>query len=117
MKTLIAAAAMSLVAGAAFAAEGNGDPFAYHATVQPVQTAPLAFRGTPASQNPYPFTVPMSGFNTVPLLPTNGSQGIVQTANSLPAGAAEGTTSYAAGPQVTAVQLAHAAPARPGTHS
>lgn len=91
MKILIAAAAMGLMAGTAFAGEGNGDPFGMHMQSAPTPTAPLAFHGVPVYQNPYPFVVPHVAWNTVPPLPSNGDNAIVQTANSLPAGAADGT--------------------------
>jgi hypothetical protein len=116
MKTLIAAAAMSLLAGAAFAGEGNGDPFPFAAPTRPVQTGPLAYHGVPAYQNPYPFSVPNVGWNTEAVLPTNGSQGVVQTANSLPAGFANGTTAYAGNTEFQTTRQTRVATAvRPGT--
>ncbi len=91
MKTLVAAVAMSLMAGTAFAGEGNGNPFPMAMQSAPTPTAPLAYRGVPVYQNPYPFVVPHVAWNTVPPLPSNGGNAIVQTANSLPVGAADGT--------------------------
>ena len=85
MKTLIATAALSLLAGAAFAGEGNGDPFPYSAPGQVVSLKNYK-QAAPAKQNPYPFTVPGTPMVIGQILPTNGSAGAVQTANSLPPG-------------------------------
>ncbi len=66
----VAAAAMTLSATAAFAeGEGRGDPFPFR--------APIVTR-----------------FVTGGTLPTNGAEGVVQTANSLPAGFEDGTAAY-----------------------
>lgn len=100
-KTLIAAATLSLIAGAAFAGEGGGDPFAYRTSGPAVATAPYA-RSASASQNPFPFTIPSVSWNTIPVLPTNGANAIVQTANSLPAGFENGTPAYEFAQQVQA---------------
>ena len=92
MKTLIAVVALSLTAGVAVAAEGNGEPFQYSAPTRVVSLE--NYKQAPGtSQNPYPFsagTVPMVA-NQV--LPTNGANGVVQTANSLPPSFADGAPS------------------------
>ncbi|GAC1343911.1 MAG: hypothetical protein NVSMB18_20580 [Acetobacteraceae bacterium] len=100
-KTLIAAATISLMAGYAFAGEGGGDPFAFRTSGAAVVTAPYAHSPS-ASQNPFPFTVPSVSWNTVPVLPTNGANAIVQTANSLPVGFENGTPAYEFAQQVQA---------------
>lgn len=94
MKTLIAAAALSLVAGAAFAGEGNGDPFPFTAAGQ-VMTLNNYKQAAGANQNPYPFTMPGTRMVVGQVLPSNGSAGAVQTANSLPAGFSDGVPGQA----------------------
>ena len=86
MKTLIAAIVLSTIAGAAFAGEGNGNPFPYNAGSVTVQVAPSGYHAMQEAPMPT-----VSSLNSVPALPTNGSEGIVQTANSLPVGATDGT--------------------------
>jgi hypothetical protein len=85
MKTLIAAAALSLMAGAAFAGEGNGDPFPFR-VAGPTTYLNNYKQAAPASQNPFPFTVPGTPMVNNAVLPSNGADGVVQTANSLPQG-------------------------------
>ena len=85
MKTLIAVVALSVSAGAAFAGEGNGDPF-------PFRAAPLSVtlnnyhQAKGKNQDPFPFKAPSMPMVQNEVLPTNGAAGIVQTANSLPPG-------------------------------
>ncbi len=95
MKTLIAAVALTLVTGAAMA-EGNGEPFPNTMTsgrvVNLQKYQPAKERGI---QNPYPFTAPGTPMAMDQVLPTNGSQGPVQTANSLPVGFDDGPAAMA----------------------
>lgn len=92
MKTLIAATALSLVAGAAFAGEGQGDPFPFAAP--PVSVSMQGYKQAPGtSQNPFPFTAPGQVVSTSAVLPSSGSNGVVQTANSLPPGFMSGPPS------------------------
>ncbi len=85
-------AALSL-ATAAFAAEGGGDPFPFRVPGQTVYVTMAPDTGSaqyPAS-NPA-LSVPSL---TQATLPQNGQEGPVETANSLPARAMEGTVAYA----------------------
>ena len=89
-KILITAtvAALSL-ASTAFAGEGAGDPFPYRAPTTPTSVMMSADTGSaqyPAF-NPALSTPPLGE----PTLPENGQNGIVETANSLPKGAMDGT--------------------------
>jgi hypothetical protein len=95
-KIMIAAtvAALSLTT-AAFAGEGKGDPFPFHAQF----AAPARTSAYPADtgSNAYPapnqaLSFPQTG---EALLPSYGSEGAVQTANSLPANFEVGTVAYA----------------------
>ena len=98
-KVLIIAgvAGLSLATLPAFAGEGAGDPFPFRAPgVVTVTTGRADLPG--ANTDPYPFhaigtliTAPMSEQS----LPTNGAEGTVQTANSLPLGFEKGTAAYA----------------------
>ena len=92
-KIVIAAtvAALSL-ATTAFAAEGAGDPFPFSAATAPAQVT--AARDTGSAQYPaYNPALSWSESAQMTLAP-NGSEGAVQTANSLPTGAMEGTVTY-----------------------
>ena len=110
MKSMIfVAAVLSLTAGAAFAGEGNDDPFPFAAgtaVVADVPTSPTQMTGqTPLMTKMPPNSVPygrttmeatLRQYATVPvtggtLLPSDGSEGAVQTANSAPPGFQEGT--------------------------
>lgn len=94
MKTLIAATALSLVAGAAFAGEGAGNPFPF--TAAPISVSMQNYKRAPsASQNPFPFTAPGIAMSASPVLPTSGSDGVVQTANSMPVGFEDGVPGIA----------------------
>ena len=97
MKTLIAAAALTLLAGAAFAGEGNGEPFPApdmgiaHSTQNPKYTmgldAPYNYfyqptpmplnnysRAASAIQDPFPFKMPGQMVQTAPAAPTSVAQ-------------------------------------------
>jgi hypothetical protein len=110
MKSMIlVAAVLSLTAGAALAGEGNGDPFPFAAgtaAVADVPTSPTQMTGqTPLMTKMPPNSVPygrtameatLRQYATVPvsggtLVPSDGTQGAVQTANSAPPGFHEGT--------------------------
>ena len=112
MKTLIAAAALTLLAGAAMA-EGNGEPFPNTATNGRVISLTNYQRPNGGTyQNPYPFVAPGVPMVQGQVLPTNGSAGAVQTVNSLPVGAEDGPAALATlnGHVTRATQLA-----QPGT--
>ena len=85
-------AALSLSTTAFAEGEGNGDPFPFRA--QP-QTAYVSATADVGSQQ-YPAANPALSFasNGAAILPENGSNGPVQTANSLPAGFEQGTVAY-----------------------
>lgn len=114
MKTFILAAivAFSLGLAPAMAAEGNSEPFPFNAggfTTRAPLTAPrVADTGSEA----YPSIVGRPGSDLPALagnvVPTNGSEGIVQTANSLPAHFEEGTVAYAQATRIHNWMLAHA---------
>ncbi len=89
---LAVAVALSMGAGTAFAAEGNSEPFPYHGPSQ--VTANLVANDTGSQAYPS-FTGPSVVVTAGGTLPTNGSEGIVQTANSLPRGFEDGTVAYA----------------------
>ncbi len=89
---LAVAGALSMIAGAAYAAEGNGDPFPFQGTTQVVASAAANDTG---SQSYPSFSGPAVVVTAGGLLPTNGAEGVVQTANSLPRGFERGTVAYA----------------------
>lgn len=88
---VLATAAMP--AGAAFAGEGNGDPFPL-LQVPALVANPVA---SDAGSQAYPTfaSAPLATVTAGGTLPANGSQGPVQTANSLPSGFETGTVAYA----------------------
>ena len=64
-----------------------------------------------ASQNPFPFSAPATPMVQEQVLPTNGSAGPVQTANSLPPGFENGVAQSTLGLDAPApTRLAQAAP-------
>lgn len=114
MKTMILAAivASSLGLAPAMAGEGNGEPFPNYAsaTSYATRTAPqVADTGSSA----YPNVAGRPGSDLPRLagdvLPSNGSEGAVQTANSLPAHFEEGTVAYAQATSIHNWMVAHAA--------
>ena len=119
MKNIIAViAALGIGAfslGPAFAGEGNGEPFDNNAAVLPTRTANLfparSYAGPDVGSNSYPHVAGRPGANLTALdnevLPANGSQGPVQTANSLPRGFEEGTVAYAQARSVHNWMMAH----------
>ena len=110
---LLATAILSLSVGAAFAGEGNGNPFPLAASgglvadmpltpEQQTGTTPMMTKNPPNSvpQGPTAMASATRQYGSVPfaaghtVLPTNGSQGAVQTANSLPPSFENGTVPY-----------------------
>ena len=108
---LAAAGALSMIAGSmipgtAFAGEGNGDPFPFQGTAQVVASGVASETGSQA----YPsFTGPSVFVTAGRVLPTNGSQGVVQTANSLPRGFEHGTVAYMQAKSVESYLVAQSA--------
>ena len=113
MKTnLIAASLLALAMGVGVAhaeGEGNGNPFpnteAGHFVV-----ANQVLSDTGSESIPH-FGGRTTALTQGDLLPANGSEGAVQTANSLPVGAEEGTVAYAQAQSVQRWVLAHQVPA------
>lgn len=94
MKTLIAALALTVAAGTAFAAEGNGDPFPYQAPG--ITTSLQGYKqAAGANQNPFPFSASTTTENADAILASNGSAGVLQTANSAPVGFMDGAPAQA----------------------
>ena len=93
-KIVIAAtvAALSL-ATTAFAGEGNGDPFPFRAPASSFSASSPARDTGSAQYQGYTLAQPSATFSNA-TLPENGQDGPVQTANSLPAGFANGTAAY-----------------------
>ncbi len=93
--TLLAAAALSLItATTARAGEGNGEPFPFHAPGVTTYV-PFATYAADTGSAAYPDLAGRSSqvvtAGNSDLLPTVGSEGAVQTANSLPHGFEDGT--------------------------
>ena len=114
MKTLLLATAVAFSLGLApaFAGEGNGDPFPNTAVTFAPSTASASHQFADTGSNAYPDVAGRPGSDLPSLagdvLPTNGSQGPVQTANSLPTRFEEGTVAYAQATQVHNWMVAHA---------
>ena len=89
---LAVAGALSMAAGAAFAAEGNSEPFPYDGPSQVTSNLLASDTGSQAYPSFTGRSVVVTAGGT---LPSNGTQGIVQTANSLPRGFEDGTVAYA----------------------
>lgn len=113
MKTLFLAAAVAFSLGLApaFAGEGNGEPFPNTAESFTARaTTPSQYADT--GSNAYPNVAGRPGSDLPGLagdvLPANGSEGAVQTANSLPAHFEEGTVAYAQATRVHDWMVAHA---------
>jgi len=114
MKHLILAAivASSLGLAPAMAAEGGREPFPNNAGSVTGRMALVTPQVADTGSAAYPNVVGRPGSDLPQLagdiLPTNGSEGAVQTANSLPAGFEEGTVAYAQANSVRNWMLAHA---------
>ena len=95
MKTMFFAAALTLAALPAFAQEGR-DPFAINT---PGVTTYVTTQAADVGSSAYPSVAGRPGSSLSMLagdiLPVNGSEGLIQTANSLPVGFTDGTVAYA----------------------
>jgi hypothetical protein len=117
MKTtlLAAVALLGLALAPAMAGEGQGNPFPSNfGTLTITRSLPqVADTGSQA----YPDLTGRPGSDLPSLmaevLPANGSEGAVQTANSLPRGAEEGMVAYAQARSVNAWMLAHSGRSAP----
>ncbi len=120
MKNIMLAVITALGIGAsslnpAFAGEGNGEPFDNNQAVLSTRTTDpfptRSYAGPDVGSNQYPHVAGRPGTNLTALdnevLPTNGSEGPVQTANSLPRGFEEGTVAYAQAQSVHNWMMAH----------
>lgn len=106
--TLLAAPAL---APNAWAGEGNWEPFPFTSAPQVTSGAPVvADSGSEAFPSMTGNTVRFSSLAA--LLPSNGSDGAVQTAQSLPARADEGTVTYVQAQRVNQALALRAARAR-----
>lgn len=106
MKTIIlAASALALSMGAAMAGEGNYEPFPNTAAGRFAVPA-QAFNDT-GSAGYIRTQRPVAALANDEALPQSGSEASVQTANSLPLGAEEGTVAYAQARSVQRWMLAH----------
>lgn len=114
MKTFILAAivASSLGLAPAMAGEGNSEPFPLDAGSFTTHSALTAPRFADTGSEAYPSAVGRPGSDLPQLagnvLPSNGSESVVQTANSLPAHFEEGTVAYAQATRIHNWMLAHA---------
>ncbi len=109
---LAAVALMSLGLAPAMAGEGTGEPFPNNAGVVTTQTALTGSQLADTGSAAYPNFAGRPGSDLPHLagnvLPTSGSEGAIQTANSLPAHFEEGTVAYAQANSVQNWMLAHA---------
>ena len=96
MKILITAAVagLGLAMATAHAGEGNGNPFPFRAPGLVTTTTGRAVLPG-GSTDPYPFRGNSSAMLSDGAMPMNGSEGGVETANSLPRGFEKGTAAYA----------------------
>ncbi len=114
MKTVILAvvALISLGAAPAMAGEGNSEPFPNNAGTLTTQFASTAPQSADTGSAAYPNFAGRPGSDLPRLagivLPASGSEGAIQTANSLPAHFEEGTVAYAQANRVQSWMLAHA---------
>lgn len=98
MKTiLLAAAAFSITTAVAHAeSEGAGDPFAFSVPSMTFATSPT-YADTGSANYPdlssRPSKIAIAGH--LDAVPATGSEGAIQTANSLPRGFSDGTVAYA----------------------
>ena len=109
---LAAAAVMSLGLAPAIAGEGTGEPFPNNAGAVTTQTALTGSQTADTGSAAYPNFAGRPGSDLPRLagnvLPASGSEGAIQTANSLPAHFEEGTVAYAQATHVQNWMLAHA---------
>lgn len=108
---LAAAIALSLGVAPAIAGEGVGEPFPNTATSFTARVPGATQQYADTGSNGYPSPAGRPGSNLPSLagdlLPTTGSEGPVQTANSLPAHFEEGTVAYAQATSVRNWMVAH----------
>lgn len=104
--TFIAAALLALTMGMAHAeSEGNGEPFPNHAsTGNVVANQVLSDTGSEAAPR---FGRGVTLLTQGDVLPTDGTESAVQTANSLPRGFEAGTVAYAQAESVQRWAAAH----------
>jgi hypothetical protein len=106
---MFAAAVLGAGLTPAFAGEGNGEPFYNSVSIGTRLARPALAFDTGSAQ--YPDVVGRPGSNLPRLagdvLPSNGSEGAVQTANSLPRGFEDGTVQYAQAKSISAWMVAH----------
>ena len=113
MRRLLVAAiiASSLGLTPAMAGEGNGEPFPNNVGTlsKGTTTAMLHYVDTGSAAYPNSAGRPGSALPSLAgdVLPASGSEGVVQTANSLPAHFEEGTVAYAQADKVRTWMLAH----------
>ncbi len=109
---LAAVAMMSLGLAPAMAGEGTGEPFPNNAGAVMTQTTLTAPQVADTGSAAYPTFAGRPGSDLPRLagdvLPTSGSEGAIQTANSLPAHFEEGTVANAQANSVQNWMLAHA---------
>ncbi len=109
---LVAIFATSLGLAPAMAGEGNSEPFPLNAGSFTTYTSVTASQVPDTGSAAYPNFAGRPGANLPALagdvLPSNGSEGAVQTANSLPAHFEEGTVAYAQANRIHSWMLAHA---------
>lgn len=111
---LVAVSVLSLAVGSARAGEGNGEPFRLVGAGDTVVANPFA--PDTGSETPLRFDVgPSVRVTAGDVLPTNGSEGVVQTANSLPRGFEAGTVAYAQAESVKRWMQARPAVTQPQT--
>ncbi len=108
---LAAAVAFSLGIAPAIAGEGTGEPFPNTASSFTARSDAATQRYADTGSNAFPSTAGRPGSNLPSLagdvLPTNGSNGPIQTANSLPAHFEEGTVAYAQATSIRNWMVAH----------
>ena len=110
--TLLALSVTSVVP--AFAGDANNEPFDNNHATLSTTSASAFYRGpmtADVGSTQYPSTVGRPGTVLTALnndvLPVNGSDGPVQTANSLPRGFEQGTVTYAQAESVNRWMIAH----------
>ncbi len=111
-----AAAALCLSAGAASAGEGAGEPFPYRATGFTTNLQGMK-RLPPGLDDPFPFRAgsqTLSQAASEQILPPNGAQGTVESANSLPVGAGMGAVAFSRRTLPAATVLTQHVVATPG---
>ncbi len=105
--TFIAAALLALSMGAAYAGEGNGEPFPNTASTGNV-VANQVLSDTGSETAPH-FGRGVTFLTQGDVLPTDGTESVVQTANSLPRSFETGTVAYAQAQSVQRWVMAHQA--------